>query len=56
MTASREPWWENTHNAALLIVGLIMAMMILGFVAQLTGYLRTSSPQPPVNIQSEEPS
>jgi hypothetical protein len=56
MTASREPWWENSQNAALVVVALVVVIMILGFIADLSGYLRqTSSPQPLADIQSEEP-
>ena len=54
MATSREPWWEDTQNAALLIVALIVAIIILGFIADWTGYFPTSPPQSPVGFQAEE--
>ena len=40
MSTNREHWWENTQNAALVVVTLVVGIMILGFIAAWTGYLR----------------
>jgi hypothetical protein len=39
MSTNREHWWENTQNAALVVVALVVAIMILGFIADWTSYL-----------------
>jgi hypothetical protein len=54
MATGRQRWWEDTQNAALLVVAVIVAIIILGFIADWTGYFRTSPPQSPVGFQSEE--
>jgi hypothetical protein len=55
MIASPEPWWENSHYTAFAVAAVVMAIVILGLVADWTGYLPTSPPQPPVDVHSEEP-
>jgi hypothetical protein len=55
MIANPEPWWENSQNTAFAVAAVVMAIVILGLVADWTGYLRTSPPQPPVDVHSEEP-
>jgi hypothetical protein len=51
MMPHREPWRENSLSTALLIVAALM----LGYVAVWVWYLRTSSPQPPVETRLEAP-
>jgi hypothetical protein len=38
MSTNREHWWEDSQNAALVVVALVVAIIILGFVADWTGY------------------
>jgi hypothetical protein len=33
MSTNREHWWEDSQNAALVVVALIVAIVILGFIA-----------------------
>jgi hypothetical protein len=36
MSPNQEHWWEDSQNAALVIVALVVAILVLGFVADWT--------------------
>ena len=50
MTSSRDPWWENSLNAAFLIVAILVAGMVAGWVCY-----EASSPPLPANLQLQQP-
>jgi hypothetical protein len=53
MSTNREHWWENTQNAALVVVALVAAIMIVLFIADWTR--QTLLPQPSVEEPTQHP-
>ena len=49
MTSSREPWRENSLSTALLIVAILVAGMLAGWI----GYERSEAPAP-VDVRAQE--
>ena len=49
MTSSREPWRENSLTTALLIVAILVAGMLAGWI----GYERSVAPAP-VDVRTQE--
>ena len=48
MAADRYPWWEDSQNAAFLVVAIVIASMVAGWVECERSF-------PPLDVQLQAP-